>query len=151
MEFFITPVEPQDKSILLALMAQVISTSVTQDVDLQKSYIDNVTQNLHWWENHPHLGCHLKAVSHQEIVGVVLVKKFWNLCSLFVAPAYHRQGMGRALVIAAVEDCRARSDEKAIFLNAAPNAISFYRAIGFRPRDSKQPQPPGVEPMQLVL
>ena len=47
MEFLITKVDPQDKNSLLALMTRVISISVTQDVELQKSDINNVTQNLH--------------------------------------------------------------------------------------------------------
>lgn len=147
----ILPVEPHDKAELLDLMARVICTSVTQDADLQANFIENVTKNLEWWEADPAKGCHLKAVNQQGIVGVVLVKKFWNLCSLFVAPECHRQGLGRALMRAAIDDCRGKSEKHAIWINAAPDAISFYRAMGFVSRASNQPQPPGIEPMQLSL
>jgi GNAT superfamily N-acetyltransferase len=146
----ITKVEAKDRDRLLTLMSRVIATSVTQDAELKKAYINNVTQNLDWWENNSDMCCHLKAVAHQSIVGVILVKGFWNLCSLFVAPEYHRQGIGRALVMAAIDECRGKSEKQAIFLNSAPNAVSFYRAVGFIPRKSNQPQPPGVEPMKFI-
>ena len=149
MDTQIVPVDPKDKAEILDLMARVIRTSVTQDADLQANYIKNVTQNLEWWEANPTLACHLKAVNQQKIVGVILVKKFWNLCSLFVAPEHHRQGIGRALVMAAIEECKGKSEKQAIWLNAAPDAIPFYQALGFVPRPSDQAQPPGVEPMQL--
>jgi GNAT superfamily N-acetyltransferase len=151
MDTQIIPVEPKDKVEVLDLMARVICTSVTQDVNLQANYIKNVTQNLQWWEANPAMACHLKAMNQQKIVGVILVKKFWNLCSLFVAPEHHRQGIGRALVMAAIEECKGKSEKQAIWLNAALDSIPFYQALGFVPRQSSQSQSPGVEPMQLKL
>jgi hypothetical protein len=53
MDTQIIPVEPKDKVEVLDLMARVICTSVTQDVNLQANYIKNVTQNLQWWEANP--------------------------------------------------------------------------------------------------
>lgn len=151
MSIQIVPVEHQDKAELLDLIARVICTSITQDMALQANYIDNVAKNLDWWATNSALGCHLKALDQETIVGVVLVKNFWNLCSLFVAPEYHRQGIGRALMMAAIDECKDKSDKQAIYLNAAPNAISFYQAIGFVPRESKQSQPLGVQAMQFLL
>ena len=119
----IVPVAFKDKTELLDLMKRVICSSVTQEADLQSSYIENVTKNLEWWAANPELGCHLKAVHGKTIVGVILIKRFWNLCSLFVAPECHRQGIGRALVMAAIDDCKEKSDKRAIHLNAAPDAI----------------------------
>ncbi|MGD1861451.1 MAG: GNAT family N-acetyltransferase [Leptolyngbyaceae cyanobacterium] len=147
----IISVHPEDQAEVLELMTRVICTSVTQDVNLQASYIKNVTQNLAWWAENPTLGCHLKAVNQQMIVGVVLIKNYWNLCSLFVAPDHHRQGIGRALVNAAIAECQGKSEKPAIRLNAAPNAMPFYKAIGFELRESQQPQPPGVKPMQFIF
>ncbi|MBT9316198.1 GNAT family N-acetyltransferase [Leptothoe spongobia TAU-MAC 1115] len=151
MEVQIVPVAFEDKTELLDLMTRVICTSVTQEIDLQSSYIENITKNLEWWAANPELGCHLKAVNNETIVGVILVKKFWNLCSLFVVPECHRQGIGRALMMAAIDDCRAKSDKRAIHLNAAPDEIAFYRAMGFIPSKSDQSLPKGVEPMKFVL
>jgi GNAT superfamily N-acetyltransferase len=140
MDTQIVPVDPKDKAEVLDLMARVICTSVTQDADLQANYIKNVAQNLEWWEANPTMACHLKGVNQQKIVGVILVKKFWNLCSLFVAPEHHRQGLGRALVMAAIEACKGKSEKQAIWLNAAPDAIPFYRTLGFVTRESDQAQ-----------
>ena len=91
----ILPAKLSDQPELLALMTRVICTSVTQETNLQNSYIDNVTKNLEWWAANPELSCHLKAVKHETIVGVILIKKFWNLCSLFVAPECQHQGIGQ--------------------------------------------------------
>ena len=56
MEIQIVPVESKDKTELLDLMTRVIYTSVTQEANLQNSYIENVTQNLEWWVTNPELG-----------------------------------------------------------------------------------------------
>lgn len=116
------------------------------------SVIENVMSNLSWSERNFELCCHLKCTTtDHEIVGVVLVKSFWNLCSLFVAPELHRQGIGRALVMAAAHECRGRSEKKAIWLNAASNAIPFYRAAGFGSRTTAQVLPSGVVSMAFNL
>ena len=151
MQAHIVSVQLQDKHELLLLMKRVICTNITQDADLQTLYIDNVVHNLSWWIEHPSMGCHLKAVQGKDIVGVILIKDFWNLCSLFVAPESQRQGIGRALVRSAIAQCREHSDEQVIYLNAAPNAIPFYESLGFIPRTSNRPQPPGVKPMRFLL
>lgn len=151
MEIQIIPVESKDKAELLDLITRVVCTSVTQEAELQNSYIENVTKNIEWWAANPKVGCHLKAVNGETIVGVILIKKFWNLCSLFVAPEYHRQGIGRGLVMTAIDECRVKGDKRAIHLNATPDAIAFYRALGFIPAESKQSLPAGVKPMQFIL
>lgn len=147
----ILSVNHNDQPELLALMTRTIRTSVTQEIDLQNSYIKNVTKNLEAWAANPDQNCHLKAVKNETIVGVILIRKFWNLCSLFVDPECHRQGIGRTLVMSAVEVCRAKSDKLTIYMNAAPNAIAFYRTLGCIPRESNQTLTPGIKPMQLIL
>jgi GNAT superfamily N-acetyltransferase len=82
---------------------------------------------------------------------VVLVKEFWNLCSLFVAHDCQGQGIGRSLVNAAIDICRTKSPTGTINLNSAPNAITFYRALGFTPREASQVLPTGFLPMRLHL
>jgi GNAT superfamily N-acetyltransferase len=63
------------------------------------------------------------------------VKNFWNLCSLFVEPSYHRLGVGRSLIQEAVTRCAARNERPYLRVNAAPNAVEFYSAIGFTPAE----------------
>lgn len=145
----VQPVQSQDAPALLDLMGQIITTQITPDPDLQADMLKNVSLNLEWALAYPQHCCHLKYSLDQAIVGVILIKEYWNLCSLFVDPAYHRQGIGRALFLAATEACRGKSPKQAIWLNAAPKAIPFYKAMGCVLRDGAQPQPGGIQPMQL--
>jgi len=134
-----------------ALMAAVIRTSVTDDETVRADTIANVNRNVEFWLEHPEQCVHLVATVAGTIVGVILVKEFWNLCSLFVEPKHQGNGLGRALVNAAVAACRGKSPKQAVWLNAATNAIGFYTHLGFEPRQSRQQLPPGFMPMQLLL
>ena len=147
----LTPAEPADAPEIRELMARVIVTSVTQDEALLRDTLDNVNGNVAWWLGQPGECVHIKATLGVRIVGVVLVKEFWNLCSLFVAPELHGQGIGRALVEAACDACRDRSPEQAIFLNAAASAIAFYRHLGFVERETARSLPAGFLAMKKPL
>lgn len=132
-------------------MYRVIASSVSIEPVLQAGINENVMANLKWSVAHAGACCHLKCVVRRQLAGVVLVKDFWNLCSLFVAPELQRQGIGRGLLLAATQACRTRSEKGALWLNAAPAAIPFYRAMGFVPRISIQALAPGFVPMALAL
>lgn len=147
----ICPVRVTDRDPILTLMKRVICRDVTDNADLQILYIDNVIENFDGWMKDPTMSCHLKAVRSEQIVGVILIKQYWNLCSLFVTPEHQRQGIGKALVLKAIAQCRDHSNEQAIYLNAAQNAIPFYESLGFIPRTSNKPQPPGIKPMRFLL
>lgn len=110
----------------------------------------NVNANVDIWLAAPQRCVHWVAESG-GLCGVVLVKEFWNLCSLFVHPQAHGGGLGRALMQAALRECEARSPIGAVFLNAAPDAVGFYRRLGFEERESTKPLPPGFLPMRWVF
>lgn len=133
------------------LMALVITTSVQADESVRADTIANVNRNVSFWLDHPERCVHIVAMGGDAMVGVVLVKDFWNLCSLFIDPQHQGRGVGRALVSAAASACRGRSPKQALWLNAATNAIGFYQRLGFEPRESRQPLPPGFMAMQLPL
>jgi GNAT superfamily N-acetyltransferase len=132
-------------------MARTIRVSVTQENDLLASTLANVNRNVDYWLAHPEACVHLKASDGSGLIGVVLVKEHWNLCSLFVEPEHHGRGVGRALVEAAAVQCRGRSPRQALLLNAAVGAIPFYTRLGFEARATSQLLPPGFLAMHRPL
>lgn len=113
--------------------------------------IENVKLNVDYWLASPDTCVHIVAESGHGIVGVVLVKDFWNLCSLFVETALWGSGYGRALTLAAIQNCKGRSPKAAIHLNSSPGAIAFYERMGFAPRESNQSLPFGFKAMSFPL
>lgn len=151
MSVVITDVQPADAAAIKAFMGRVIADGVTQDEALLADLRANVERNVDWWLAQPHDAVHLQAVADGRLAGVVLVKQFWNLCSLFVDPRLQGQGVGRALVESAMERCAGRSPKQALWLNAAPRAIGFYRSLGFTERPATRALPPGFVAMQRLL
>ena len=137
--------QPEEADAIGSLMRDVIGSAV--DTSLRREILDNVQANLAVWLRRPHECLHLVAVDGDSIVGVVLVKDFWNLCSLFVARPVQGRGMGRALMQAAIAACRGRSPKNALHLNAHPNAVRFYERLGFRTRPSVQDSTSGIRAM----
>jgi GNAT superfamily N-acetyltransferase len=136
---------------LKRFMAEVIAEQVMREEPLFSDLVANMSGNVEWWLKNQDQCVHLKCSADGRIVGVVLVKDFWNLCSLFVAPTMQGQGLGRVLVASAAEACRGKSPKGAVWLNASPNAVPFYERVGFTARVSEQPLPPGFQPMQFAL
>lgn len=118
---------------------------------LWEETIANVDANLVFWRAQPAECVHLVADIDEQVVGVVLVKNFWNLCSLFVSRRHRANGIGNALLLAALEACATRSPRGAVCLNAAAHAVGFYERFGFRPRPTSQKLPPGFESMQFTF
>ena len=151
MNHAIDDVVPEDALQVRELIARVITQALSDDDAVQAGMIDNALGNLDWAMAHPQQCCHLKCSVDGKMVGVILVKNFWNLCSLFVATDLHRRGMGRALVAAAMDRCRGKSERNALWLNAATPAVPFYAHLGFTTRATTQALPPGFQAMQLPL
>lgn len=151
MSVVITDVQPGAAAAIKAFMGRVIAEGVTQDDELLADLRANAEANVDWWLARPDDAVHLQALADGRLAGVVLVKQFWNLCSLFVDPRLQRQGVGRALVDAAMERCAGRSPKQAVWLNAAPRAIGFYRGLGFTERTPTRALPPGFMAMQRPL
>lgn len=151
MDIVIDDAQPGDAAAIGALVTQVMAASVTREPALAAELLANVAGNIDWWLAHPQDTVHLKAVAGERIVGMVLVKQFWNLAALFVAPDRQGQGLGRQLVEAAARRCRGRSPKDALWLIAAPAAAAFYERLGFVARVPTRPLPPGFRSMQRVL
>ncbi|WP_280151030.1 GNAT family N-acetyltransferase [Piscinibacter sp. XHJ-5] len=146
----LSAVAPAEAEPVRRLMERVIVASLA-DASVRLDTLANVNRNVDYWLTHSQQCVHIKAVLGDELVGVVLVKDFWNLCSLFVDQRVQGTGIGRRLVATASVACSGRSPKQALFLNAASHAVGFYERLGFVPRESNQPLPPGFRPMQLAL
>src|SRR5205814_10688278 len=113
-----------DAADLKRLVAMVIGESVTREEPVHSEMVANARGNVDWWTEH-HTGVHLKAIAAGQVAGVVLVKNYWNLSSLFVAPSLQRQGIGGRLLSAAIAECSTKSPKGAVLLNSAPAAVAF--------------------------
>jgi len=149
MEAVIQAADPADAEHIRLLMRGVIESSI--DLPLRREILTNVEANLMAWLDRSVECVHLVATSHQSIIGVVLVKDFWNLCSLFVEPSRQGRGVGRALVEDAAAACASRGTRKALVLNAYPSAIGFYERLGFSLAESGRHLPSGIRRMERPL
>ena len=145
------PVEAAEAAQVKALMARVIAERVVREEPLLSEMVQNTAANVDWWLQNPMECVHLKCEAGGRIAGVVLVKNFWNLCSLFVEPSAQGGGLGRLLLESAIESCRGRSPRSAIWLNSSPVAVDFYRHMGFVQRVSDRILPPGFKAMEYAL
>ncbi len=106
---------------------------------------------LRGWELDRSESVHLKYVLDGKVVGVALVKDFWNLSTLFVAPAHHRQGIGRALIAAVVRECKPRSSKPVLKVNSSTVAVTFYLSLGFRQMGPGLDRPGGCVPLEYAF
>ena len=131
---------------------RLIETAVRESVatsDEDAAYlIDDIQESVDWWQQNPEKCIHLKYVDGGQIVGVVLVKDYWNLVNLFVLPSMHRQGIGRRLFFAVESACRDRSPRGKVQVNSSTNAVGFYKAIGFHQTGPDRDRPGGCVPLE---
>ncbi len=129
----IEPVRIEDLADIAALIAHVIDVSVEASPQDKAAFVQNTRRNLDKWRLDGDRSVHLKCTDNGVLAGVVLVRDCWNLCHLFVQPEHQARGVGRALVEAAIARCAGRSEHGYLRLNAARNAVGFYRRLGFTP------------------
>ena len=145
----ISEVHIRDIPLIENLIVHTVHASVAASDMEKRAALNNIARNIAWWCSHPTEGLHLVSLQEERIAGVVLVKEYWNLCSLFVHPDYQGRGIGRALMETAIEQCRMHSQRDAIKLNAASNAVAFYERLGFVATGSPGPATFGSTPMML--
>lgn len=142
----IEPVAEDDLPAIRTLIAAAIRHSVAHSEAEARFLIEDVHGSLDSWRDHPADALHLRCSSAGSVVGVVLVKEYWNLTNLFVAPDHQGRGIGRLLLEAAMEACRTRSPRGALLLNSSTVACGFYERLGFRQTGPGRDRPGGCVP-----
>ena len=73
----------------------------------------------------------LVALDGERIVGEISVRKGNYISLLFVEEAYHRRGIGSALMKRMAEHLKNQKSQVFMTVKAAPYAVDFYRKLGF--------------------
>jgi GNAT superfamily N-acetyltransferase len=113
--------------------------------------IDDIAKCLGTWAKDPGQSIHLKYTLGHAIGGIILVKKYWNLQLLFVAPPYQRRGIGRDLVHAVLPECRAKSPKSKLMVNSSTAAVPFYTKLGFSQTGPGADRPGGGVPLEYCF
>jgi GNAT superfamily N-acetyltransferase len=81
----------------------------------------------------------LVAESEGEIIGIIEIRKYSHISLFFIKRENQCKGVGRELVRKAVQKCKAvNCDLIELTVNASPNAVSAYHALGFLQRDEEK-------------
>lgn len=72
------------------------------------------------------------ALCGGRIIGMISVRGSSHISLLFVDEAYHKKGVGRALVEYLCNYLLTERGASRVTVNAAPYAVGFYHKMGFR-------------------
>jgi GNAT superfamily N-acetyltransferase len=130
-QYTLEPAAPSDVHMIGSFIERVIMDCVDASPTQKAAFVANTAKNLAKWAEEPDGSLHVVVRANRTFAGVVLVRDFWNLCHLFVAPEHQGHGLGRKLVDVALRGCAGRSPRGYVRLNSSRNAVGFYRHIGF--------------------
>lgn len=71
------------------------------------------------------------ALADGEVIGAGSIRSRNHLSLLFVDGAYHRRGIGSAIMGRLFDYLEREAGERYMSLKAAPYAVDFYRKLGF--------------------
>lgn len=71
------------------------------------------------------------ALDGETVIGAGSIRSRNHLSLLFVEEAYHRRGVGRAILMKLCDYLEKEAGERFMSLKAAPYAVDFYRKLGF--------------------
>lgn len=71
------------------------------------------------------------ALDGETVIGAGSIRYRNHLSLLFVEEAYHRRGVGRAILTKLCDYLKLEAGERFMSLKASPYAVNFYRKLGF--------------------
>lgn len=133
------------------LIAAAVRRNVASSEEDAAFLIDDIGSSLDRWPGNKDSSVHLKYVEGGRILGVILIKRYWNLTHLFVHPSRQGAGTGRALLLAGLDACRDSSPKGKLQVNSSTNAVGFYKKLGFRQTGPGIDRPGGCVPLEYVF
>lgn len=92
------------------------------------------------------------ALDRHKIVGMITLRDSTHISLLFVDAAYHRQGIGRALIKHLTDYLLTEVGADRVTVNSSPYGIGFYHKIGFRDLSSEEKRDGIIyTPMEFIL
>jgi GNAT superfamily N-acetyltransferase len=147
----ISSVATADLPNVRTLIATTIRQSVAHCEADAEFLISDVDQILERWREDSADSLHLKYGLSDEIVGVALVRNYWNLSTLFVSPTRQRVGIGSLLLAEMLSACREKSPRQKLQVNSSAIAVPFYESQGFRQTGPGIDRPGGCVPMEYCF
>lgn len=144
-----SPVVESDLPTVRRVIAASVRHSVAETDDQARFLLEEIDEVLALWLAEPTQCIHLLGSVDGLAAGVILVRKFWNLSTLFVDPAFHRRGVGTALLQAVLPECRLYSPKRKLLVNSSTFAVPFYTAMGFLRTRPPIDRPGGCFPLEL--
>lgn len=71
------------------------------------------------------------ALDGSKVVGMITLRDMTHISLLFVDEAYHRQGIGRALINHLTDYLMTEMGIYRVTVNASPYGVGFYHKMGF--------------------
>lgn len=86
--------------------------------------------------NRNHIGF---IASIRKIVGMIMMRDYNHIALFFVESEHQRKGIGRELLLTALEHCRLQDAKTSqVTVNASPNSITAYKRLNFELMDKEQ-------------
>ncbi len=130
------------------IVSSAIRQCVTDSNEHYEFLYTNVCSSLDEWIENKDKSLFLVCEDGDSVLGVALVKEYWNFAVLFVDPEQHRSGVGRDLVASVINSCKHRSPKGCLRLNSSNHAAPFYKEMGFKQTGSAIDRPGGCVPFE---
>ncbi len=140
----ISIVTHKDIDPIISIAQLAMHESVEASIETKDKLLISIQQDIERYLTRP--SSYLKYTDG-KIAGYILIKEYWNLAHLFVAPSAHRKGIGKALWSSALRICKKENTEGFIRVNSSLNAVTFYRKLGFSNFTPEQPTPEFAVPL----
>ncbi|MBD5490545.1 MAG: GNAT family N-acetyltransferase [Lachnospiraceae bacterium] len=92
------------------------------------------------------------ALDGEKIVGMITLRDMTHISLLFVDEKYHRQGIGRALMLYLENYLLTEMQASRVTVNSSPYGVEFYHRLGFRDLHPVQKKDGIIyTPMEFIL